>query len=634
MNSSKGMVAGIAGAVLLLAIPMLIVVAFWGSDEDKPKTTGCGGSSLRAAGSGKAVGSWSAQQVSNAAAIINAGAQMGVPAQGQRIAVMTAIGESTLQVLGYGDAAGPDSRGLFQQRGNGAWGSLQDRMDPAKSASSFYRALLKVSGWQSMEPSLAAHAVQHNADPYHYERFWSQAVDLVSKISTGAGAGPDGETAGAIPGVVDAVGPDGESADPSTTAGCGGGAFSTNAAAGYVGPYNVAQLLARAQQFVAAGPSDPFFGSVSTWYRACQHFVANLSGRATSGFTTASSAWAHFTAIGTAHPAAGVDGMAPPPGAWLYYSGVGAAGHVAVYLGNGQVAGTDTWGRGRVGIGPASDITSGKWHLTYLGWAAPWGTPVQTKAPAGTTPAGTATGGLGSVVMAQANIPQRSGMAGYQASMKRVLAKSPDFITLNEMQQRTMSQVVSGAPGYAGYRDPHVGKDPGAGQSLDTVVLWKAATWSPVAAGRVKIVEDDRNNYQGHLVTWDRFATYVTLKRRTDGATVSVVSVHHMTDPAKYGPDKPGRQAQYGLGMDTLLQTTNGLESSGPVLVGGDFNVPASQADRWAAPSKMSAAGYGWANTGVDYLFAPAGTARVEASWNGPMVSDHRWLAARIGFTS
>ena len=38
----------------------------------------------------------------------------------QAIGVMTAMGEYSLQVLEYGDAAGPDSRGLFQQRANGA----------------------------------------------------------------------------------------------------------------------------------------------------------------------------------------------------------------------------------------------------------------------------------------------------------------------------------------------------------------------------------------------------------------------------------------------------------------------------------------------------------------------------------
>lgn len=145
----------------------------------------------------------------------------------------------------------------------------------------------------------------------------------------------------------------------------------------HVGPYNRAELLARMQRFVNAngtGQLDPFFNSQSgSWHAACQHFVANLSGRAYSGYATANAGWAFMVSSGAAHPAGSSDGMAPPPGAWLYYDNAGPYGHVTVYLGNNQVAGTDTWGDGTVNYGPASDITNGRWHLTYLGWAAPWG---------------------------------------------------------------------------------------------------------------------------------------------------------------------------------------------------------------------------------------------------------------------
>ena len=48
--------------------------------------------------------------------------------------MMTAIGESNLVNVNYGDLAGPDSRGLFQQRANGAWGSYADRMNPRIAA--------------------------------------------------------------------------------------------------------------------------------------------------------------------------------------------------------------------------------------------------------------------------------------------------------------------------------------------------------------------------------------------------------------------------------------------------------------------------------------------------------------------
>jgi len=51
---------------------------------------------------------------------------------------MTAMGGSGLRNLNHGDAAGADSRGLFQQRANGAWGSLNDRMTPSIAAPTSY----------------------------------------------------------------------------------------------------------------------------------------------------------------------------------------------------------------------------------------------------------------------------------------------------------------------------------------------------------------------------------------------------------------------------------------------------------------------------------------------------------------
>ena len=128
------------------------------------------------------VGPFHGEQIINAAQIIIAGNDLGVDAHGQVLAVMTAIGESTLIAVDHGDAAGPDSRGLFQQRANGAWGSYSDRMDPRTAATSFFRALLQVPGWESMDPTLAAHRVQGNADPSHYTPYFSAAVQLVAAL--------------------------------------------------------------------------------------------------------------------------------------------------------------------------------------------------------------------------------------------------------------------------------------------------------------------------------------------------------------------------------------------------------------------------------------------------------------------
>lgn len=136
------------------------------------------------------VAGYSGVQLDNAAAIMRAGADLGVPVLGQTIGVMTAMGESTLQVLDRGDFVGPDSRGLFQQRDNGAWGTYEQRMDPYQSATSFFRALIKVPGWETLAPTIAAHRVQRNADPYHYEKHWAPATQVVAALGGGIAPAP------------------------------------------------------------------------------------------------------------------------------------------------------------------------------------------------------------------------------------------------------------------------------------------------------------------------------------------------------------------------------------------------------------------------------------------------------------
>lgn len=119
----------------------------------------------------------------NAAHIINAARALGIGEHTQAIGVMTAIGESGLVNLAHGDTAGPDSRGLFQQRANGAWGSLADRMTPYTAAYNFFSALISVPGWKTLTPTQAAHAVQVNTDPSYYSKYWKDAVTIVAALS-------------------------------------------------------------------------------------------------------------------------------------------------------------------------------------------------------------------------------------------------------------------------------------------------------------------------------------------------------------------------------------------------------------------------------------------------------------------
>jgi len=127
-----------------------------------------------------AIDGYSGAQLQNAAAIMNAADSQGMDLQAQLIGVMTAMGESGLQVQGRGDTAGPDSRGLFQQRSS--WGTLAQRMDPTQSATLFFQKLKTIPDWQSLDPSIAAHDVQQNADPNFYSPYFAKAQEVVGKL--------------------------------------------------------------------------------------------------------------------------------------------------------------------------------------------------------------------------------------------------------------------------------------------------------------------------------------------------------------------------------------------------------------------------------------------------------------------
>lgn len=181
------LLGAISGILVLgfIAVIAVILMMFQGAVEAEAEgaCTFDGATVQVAAGAPSLVAGYTAEQVSNAAAIMNAGATLGLGVRDQTIGVMTALGESGLRVLDYGDKAGPDSRGLFQQRDNGAWGTYEDRMDPTRSATSFFTVLAKISGRDAMAPSAVAHKVQVNADPNHYTKYWTSAVQIVGALA-------------------------------------------------------------------------------------------------------------------------------------------------------------------------------------------------------------------------------------------------------------------------------------------------------------------------------------------------------------------------------------------------------------------------------------------------------------------
>ncbi|NUS35967.1 MAG: CHAP domain-containing protein [Pseudarthrobacter sp.] len=177
----------------MIGLTALVPAAFFGLvfsvllllPPSKPAAATCGPAVSVVIGADTKVEGYAQEQLTNAAAIMGAGQALNLSVKGQMISVMVALGESGLRVLDYGDGPGPDSRGLFQQRDNGAWGSYTDRVDPTISATNFIKALQKVEGWELLEPTIAGNKVQRNANPYHYQKYWPEAVKLVQALSGG-----------------------------------------------------------------------------------------------------------------------------------------------------------------------------------------------------------------------------------------------------------------------------------------------------------------------------------------------------------------------------------------------------------------------------------------------------------------
>lgn len=132
----------------------------------------------------RSVAGWSGGQLANAAVVMQAGRDLGMSERDVRIGVMTAMGESSLRVVDHGDDAGPDSRGLFQQRTG--WGAYEVRMDAYGSSVLFFRALDRLEGREQLPPTRVAHGVQINLDPDHYARWWGDAGVVVAAIDAAA----------------------------------------------------------------------------------------------------------------------------------------------------------------------------------------------------------------------------------------------------------------------------------------------------------------------------------------------------------------------------------------------------------------------------------------------------------------
>ena len=124
-----------------------------------------------------------AEMKSNAEIIYQVGKSLGVSDYGIVIALATAMQESSLKNLSYGDR---DSVGLFQQRPSAHWGSVKQIMNPEYAARAFFggktsptygvaRGLLDIKNWSSKSLTEAAQAVQISAYPNAYAKWEASA---------------------------------------------------------------------------------------------------------------------------------------------------------------------------------------------------------------------------------------------------------------------------------------------------------------------------------------------------------------------------------------------------------------------------------------------------------------------------
>jgi hypothetical protein len=129
------------------------------------------------AGTGANAVSVDPDQAPVAATIAGVAARMGLSNRALAIAYATALQESKLTNLTYGDR---DSVGVFQQRPSEGWGTTAQLEDPQYASTAFFKALVKVPDYLKIPEYQAAQDVQHSAEGSAYEQWQTTAEQLAA----------------------------------------------------------------------------------------------------------------------------------------------------------------------------------------------------------------------------------------------------------------------------------------------------------------------------------------------------------------------------------------------------------------------------------------------------------------------
>jgi endonuclease/exonuclease/phosphatase (EEP) superfamily protein YafD len=162
-----------------------------------------------------------------------------------------------------------------------------------------------------------------------------------------------------------------------------------------------------------------------------------------------------------------------------------------------------------------------------------------------------------------------------------------------------------------------------------------------VTGGRVRLVDEGPR-----VADPGRAATWVTLAERAAPGgpeqRISMISVHHMVNPAEIGPQLTLRRTLYAEGMRRLRDLIARLALSGPVIVAGDFNSRYADNDPWGPRAMLGAIGMRCSfdvlevvpthdnGATIDYVFYFSAQTAAITQRTSALNSDHRALVVRL----
>lgn len=236
------------------------------------------------------------------------------------------------------------------------------------------------------------------------------------------------------------------------------------------------------------------------------------------------------------------------------------------------------------------------------------------------------------IVTANLRSPQTA--TRFQQDAREVIAQHPDLITYNEVYNR--QDMFLAPDGYTLWRTPghYFGNTP---------VAWKTNKWTDVAHGTRRISYYPTRPPGKRTYLGIRYANYVSLES-PEGRHLSVVSVH-VAPPFK--DDNGNLVDLLRPTVRKVSRLVGELSSFGPVLVGGDFNVPYNgpRYPRDLLTEARLRPTYDLLGTSfptgdhhdatIDYVFV-RGKGQLQADWHRPVElnSDHDAVVAGLSWTT